>query len=262
MLKEKKLFLLDMDGTIYHENKLIDGSLEFFSLLKKEKKDYVFITNNSSKSVNFYIEKLLKLGIEVNERNFFTSSQATIYYLKEKKILDKIYVVGTEEFKNELQSNGIKIIEDDIDKVKTLIVGFDTELNYEKLSKACNILFRDVKYIATNPDLACPIKNDKYVPDCGAICELLYLVTQKKPFYIGKPRKEIIEFILKEKGYKKEEVLVIGDRLYTDIACAINAKVSSAIVFTGETKKEDLKTTKYLPDFSFDSIKEILKELQ
>lgn len=264
MLKNKKLFLLDMDGTIYHEEKLISGAKEFLEFLEKEKKEYVFITNNSSKNINEYIEKMKKFGFEVTKDNFFTSSQATVEYLKElSKELNKdlkVYLVGTEAFKKELEENKIKVVEN-TEKVDILLVGFDTELTYKKLQDACTLIFKGVKYIATNPDLACPIKNNEFIPDCGAICELLYLTTGKKPFYLGKPRKEIVELVLKKKNIRKEEAIVVGDRLYTDIACGVNAKVDTAVVLSGETKKEDLEESSYIPTLVFDSILNIYQEL-
>lgn len=248
-----------MDGTIYHEDKLINGALELFSLLEEKNKEYIFITNNSSKSIEVYLEKLKKMGIKVSRDNFFTSAQATIIYLKENKLDKNVYIVGTEAFKKELKENEIEIVEKD--KAKNLIIGFDTELNYKKLEDACYLLFDGVNYIATNPDLACPIKDKKFIPDCGSICEMLYLVTKRHPFYIGKPRKEMVEILMKEKGYRRKDIVVIGDRLYTDIACGINAGVTSVLVLTGETTKEDLKTTNFLPDFVFESVKEIIKEI-
>lgn len=248
-----------MDGTIYHEDKLINGALELFSLLEKKNKEYIFITNNSSKSIDVYLEKLRKMGIKALRDNFFTSTQATIIYLKENKLDRNVYVVGTEAFKKELRDNKIEIVEKN--KATNLVIGFDTELNYKKLEEACYLLFQGVNYIATNPDLACPIKDKKFIPDCGSICEMLYLVTKRSPFYIGKPRKEMIEILMKEKGYKKEEIAIIGDRLYTDIACGINAGITSILVLTGETKEEDLTTTNYVPNFIFKSVKEIIKEI-
>lgn len=262
MLKDKKLFLFDMDGTIYHEECLIEGSLELFDKLKKQNKEFIFLTNNSSKSVEVYIEKLKRLGIEVDKKNFFTSSQVTILYLKEKKFNNNIYVVGTEAFKKEIKESGLQLLDEDSEeKIETLVVGFDTELNYSKLTKASLILFEEVNYIATNPDLACPIKGNKFIPDCGAICELLYKVTNKKPFYVGKPRKEMIEILMQEKGYRKEEVVVIGDRLYTDIACGLNANVTSILVLTGETDIKMLEKSEIKPTLVFKSIKEIIKNI-
>lgn len=259
MLKDKKLFLLDMDGTIYHEDKLIEGALDFLKTLKSQKKDYVFITNNSSKSVNVYIEKMKKFGVEVEENNFYTSSQATIDYIKNFFKHPKAYVVGTEAFKKELEINGVKVIEDITQEVNILIVGFDTELNYQKIENASKLLFTGVEYIATNLDLACPISGERFIPDCGAICEMLFLATGKKPLYMGKPRKELVEEISKLKNIEKNEIAIVGDRLYTDIACGINAGVTSILVLTGEAQKKDLEITEYHPDFVFDSIKEIFE---
>lgn len=262
MLKDKKLFLFDMDGTIYHEEHLIEGGLELFKKLKNQNKEFVFLTNNSSKSVEFYIKKMVKLGIKVTKKNFFTSSQATILYLKEKNLINNIYVVGTEDLKNEMKNNELQLLDESSEaKIETLVVGFDTELNYKKLIKASSLLFDNVNYVATNPDLACPIKNNKFIPDCGAICELLYAVTNKRPFYVGKPRKEMIEILMKERGYKKEEVVIIGDRLYTDIACGINANVTSILVLTGETDIEMLNNSSIKPTLVLKSIKYLIENI-
>lgn len=262
MLKNKKLFLFDMDGTIYHEDSLIEGSLELFDELKKQNKEFIFLTNNSSKSVDDYMKKLKGLGIEVDKKNFFTSSQATILYLKEKNFKNNIYVVGTQALKKEMKESGLQLLNEvSEEKIETLVVGFDTELNYSKLIKASSALFEGVNYIATNPDFACPIKDNKFIPDCGAICELLYLTTNKKPFYIGKPRKEMIEMLMQEKGYKKEEVVIVGDRLYTDIACGLNANVTSILVLTGETDIKMLEESEIKPTLVFESVKEIIKKI-
>lgn len=259
MLRDKKLFLLDMDGTIYHEDKLIEGALDFLKTLKIQKKEYVFITNNSSKSVDVYIEKMKKFGVEAENNNFYTSSQATIDYVKKVFKSPKAYVVGTEAFKKELEINGIKIIDDISQKIDVLIVGFDTEINYKKIEDASKLLFTGIEYLATNLDLACPISGERFIPDCGAICEMLFLATGKKPLYMGKPRKELVEEISKLRNIEKNEIAIVGDRLYTDIACGINAGITSILVLTGEAQKKDLETTEYNPDFVFNSIKEIFE---
>lgn len=261
-MKNKKLYLLDMDGTIYHEDKLIDGAKEFLELLKKQNKDYIFITNNSSKSVEEYIKKIKSFGIEVTEDNFFTSAQASIEYIKALKKNIQIYLIGTKAFEKELIENKITIVKNiEKEHVDILLVGFDTELNYEKIINGSKVLYKGAKFLATNPDYACPVKNNEYIPDCGAICEMLKLGTGFEPFYLGKPRKELVEIILNKRKINKKEVIVIGDRLYTDIACGINANVETGLVLTGEAKKEDLQETKYKPTYVFSSIKDIIKEL-
>lgn len=256
-LIEKKLFLLDMDGTIYVENKLIPGAKDFLDILKKQGKDYVFLTNNSSKSIKNYLEKLHSLDISADESNMFTSGQATSFYLKKMNKKAKLYVVGTEAFKNDLAKDGFTIVENIEQEIDYLVVGFDTELNYEKIENACELIDRNVNYIATNPDLICPIKDERFIPDCGAICNMLETATKKTPFYIGKPRKEMVEIVSKFKNIDLKDIAVIGDRLYTDIACGINAGVTSVLVLTGETKKEDIKNTEFVPDFIFDSINDL-----
>lgn len=161
-----------------------------------------------------------------------------------------------------MKESGLQLLNEvSEEKIETLVVGFDTELNYSKLIKASSALFEGVNYIATNPDFACPIKDNKFIPDCGAICELLYLTTNKKPFYIGKPRKEMIEMLMQEKGYKKEEVVIVGDRLYTDIACGLNANVTSILVLTGETDIKMLEESEIKPTLVFESVKEIIKKI-
>ncbi len=256
-LKDIKLFLLDMDGTIYIDNTLIDGAKDFFEELIKQKKDYVFLTNNSSKGVEQYLEKLHKLNIRANKENMFTSAQATSIYLKEKKENATLYVVGTESLKRELSLQGF-LIEDDITKrIDFLVVGYDTELNYKKIKDACYLLNRGIEYIATNPDLVCPTGKKEFIPDCGSICNMLETATKRTPLYIGKPKKEMVEIVSKIKKIPLENIAVIGDRLYTDIACGINAGISSLCVLTGETQKEDLVTTQYKPTYVFNSIKDI-----
>lgn len=258
LLKNKKLFLLDMDGTIYIEQTLIPGAKEFLDALLKQKKRYVFLTNNSSKGTEAYLKKLHALGITADESNIFTSGMATALYIIENNLPKNLYVVGTNSFKKQLEEYGLNVVEN-IDSAKLVIVGFDTELTYEKLTDACELISRGTQYIATNPDLVCPIADGKFIPDCGAICNMIESATNKKPLFIGKPRKEMVEIVAKKEKIDLEDIVIIGDRLYTDVACGINAGITSAVVLTGETKKEHLKDTSFPPDFVFDSIDDLYK---
>ena len=154
-LKDKRLFLLDMDGTIYLDNDLFDGTIDFLEYVKSIGGRYIFLTNNSSKSVDRYIEKLSSLGIKSTADDFLTSTNATVLYLK-KKNYKKIYAFGTKSFIEQLKDNGLFVtteLEDDID---CLCMGFDTELTFKKLEDACILLGRGVDYVATNPDWVCP----------------------------------------------------------------------------------------------------------
>lgn len=259
-LKQKKLFLLDMDGTIYLDNILFEYSLDFLKYVKSIGGKYVFLTNNSSKSINDYINKLNKLSIEVDTSNFMTSSQATSLHLKQNYVDKKIYVLGTESLKKELSEDGLNIIDKYSDDIDCLLVGFDTELNYSKLDDACRILTRDVIYLATNPDLVCPTSFG-FIPDCGSICNMIETATGKTPEYIGKPKPMMVELAMQANGFSHEETIVIGDRLYTDIACGINAGVSTGVVLTGETKAVHLTNTEFTPDYVFENIGQLYKML-
>lgn len=260
ILRKKRLFLLDMDGTIYLDNILFDKSLEFLKHIKSIGGEYVFLTNNSSKSVSDYIDKLNALSILVDSKNFMTSSQATALYLEEHYKRKKIYVLGTESFKRELIENKLNIVEEYEVDIDCLVVGFDTELVYSKLMDACKLLTEEVDYIATNPDLVCPTSFG-FIPDCGSICNMLEIATGKIPKYIGKPNSSMVELAMKATGFSDEETIVIGDRLYTDIACGINAGITTGVVLTGETKAKDIEITEFMPDYIFSDIGELYRLL-
>lgn len=258
-LKNIKLYLLDMDGTIYLDDNLFDGVIDFLKHIKAIGGRYMFLTNNSSKSVDKYIEKLDKLGIAATAEDFLTSVDATIFYLKPKKY-KKIYALGTKSFKSQLIQEGLNItdtLEDDID---CLCMGFDTELAFQKLEDACILLGRDIDYIATNPDLVCPTWYGS-VPDCGSVSEMLYNATGKKPFFIGKPNSLMVELAVEKTGFAREQTALIGDRLYTDIACATNAQVTGIFVLSGEGTKDDIQKYGVKPDYIYKDIKTLLNDL-
>lgn len=261
-IKKIEMFLLDMDGTLYLENQVFKGSIEFINLLNEQNKKYIFLTNNSSKNVDNYIEKLKNLGFKADERNMFTSAQATVIYLKEKKVNAKLYVVGTNSLKEELKKEGFEVCENVEEKIDFLIVGFDTELNYKKIQDACYLLDKGIEYIATNPDLVCPIKNNMFIPDCGSICNMLKTATNREPIYIGKPKREMVDLVSKKEKIPLDKIAIIGDRLYTDIACGINSGITSICVLTGETKREDIERSLYRPTYIVDSINDIYEILK
>ena len=258
-LKDKKLFLLDMDGTIYLDNDLFDGTLDFLSHVKKSGGRYIFLTNNSSKSVEKYIEKLASLGIESTADDFLTSTDATVLYLK-KKNYNKIYAFGTESFKEQLKASGLSVTDELCDGIDCLCMGFDTELTFKKLEDACILLGKGVDYIATNPDWVCPTWYG-FVPDCGSVSEMLYNATKRRPVFIGKPEPTMAELALEKTGYQKNEAVLIGDRLYTDIACGVNAKISTIFVLSGEGTLEDLEKSDVKPQYVYGGIKEIYQDI-
>lgn len=259
-IKTKKLYLLDLDGTLYNDNFLFDGTLEFLNAIKEIGGKYIFITNNSSRSMKDHAKKLNKLGIPATEDDFCSSSLATSIFINKNYSKKKCFCVGTESFKKELEEAGIEIVNKE--NAEVVVIGYDIELNYQKLIDICEVLStRDIPFIATNPDLVCPV-NFGFVPDCGLFCHMIEVATGKKPIYIGKPNPTLIEMAIASTNFSKEKTVVIGDRLYTDIASGINAGVTTVCVLSGETKKEDLVESSFKPTYVLNDISEITKKIR
>ena len=262
-LKDKKLFLLDMDGTVYEGSRLFEKVNEFLLHIEKIGGQYVFITNNSSRSVKDYVIKLSNMGIKVTEDNFFTSSQATALYLNEHFCGKKIYCMGTRSMIIEMEKMGVNITTEAENDVDCIVVGYDTEITYKKLWDVSYLLQtkKDIPYIATNPDRGCPTEFG-LVPDCFAICEAINYAAHRRPLYIGKPDSFMIDFAVQRSPFSKKDALVIGDRLYTDIASGVNAGVDTVCVLSGESTEQDIEESNIKPTYVYRDIKEILKFLQ
>ena len=257
-LTAKKLYLLDMDGTVYLEDTLFDGVREWLASVSARGGKYVFITNNSSKSVRDYAAKMRKLGVSASAENFFTSTQAATLLLKEQAGDGLIYAQGTRSFIDELRGGGLHVTEAYDESAKAILVGFDTELTAAKMRTTCKMLTNcDVPYYATNPDWVCPVEFG-YVPDCGSMCFGYEKATGKTPHYIGKPSPAMIEYAMRAFGASKAQTVVIGDRLYTDIASGINAGVDTVCVLSGEVTLDDITKSKIKPDFVLAGVWELL----
>ena len=263
-LKSIQLFMLDMDGTVYNEDTLIPGALDFFHSLQEQGKQYVFMTNNSSKGKTSYVEKLNRLGIKATERNICSSVNATVMYLNEHKPGAKIYLIGTESLKRELCEEGFEIVPVDYrcEDIDYVLLGFDTELNYEKIRGGSYYVSRGYPYIGTNCDLKCPVLNNKFIPDCGAIAKMIELATDRLPLFLGKPERTMVDAVSREWNMPVEKIACVGDRLYTDIAVGINAGATSICVLTGEATKEEIIHSEFKPDYCFDSIKELYEAIR
>lgn len=258
-LKAKKLYLLDMDGTLYLDNDLFDGVLDFLSAIRDHGGRYLFLTNNSSKSVEKYVEKLGSLGIQATAEDFLTSTNATILDVQ-KKGYHKIYAFGTTSFRDQLRAAGLPItdrLEDDID---CLLMGFDTELAFSKLEDACILLGRGVDYIATNPDWVCPTAYG-FVPDCGSVAEMLWRATGRRPRFIGKPEPAMILLAVEKAGVTLDDAIIFGDRLYTDIKSGQNAGITTVFVLSGEGTLKDVEEGDTKPDYIFDNIREYYEKV-
>lgn len=257
-LKNKKLWLFDMDGTIYEEERVFDGTLDLLHSITERGGKYVFITNNSSKSVTDYVKKVNRLGIPGDESNFFTSAQATILYLKQNHPEAKVYCQGTKSLVKELADAGIEVTEE-VTKVDVVLVGFDMELTTEKVRNTCEILStQDVTYIATNPDWVCPVSFG-FIPDCGSICQMIKNATGKWPIFIGKPEPTMVDIVRAKEHRFAEETVVVGDRLYTDIATGLNAGITAVCVLTGEATVEEIRKGDIKPTLTFNSVRDIFE---
>ena len=258
MLRKKNFFLFDIDGTVALGNSLLPGAAEFFSEIRSKGGQFVFITNNSTKSIADYIEKFRRMGVSTDPRNFVTASTASVSWLRRHAGGKTVYVLGTRSLIRELREHGIRVTADpDAPDISFVLAAYDSELTYRKLADTCRILqTRQVTFLATNPDLVCPMPFG-YVPDCGSICRMLEHATGRVPRYIGKPSTDMVEIALRENHFSKEETLVVGDRLYTDIACGNAAGVETALVLTGEAKRSDPQIRVYPPTYIFDYIKEL-----
>lgn len=246
-----------MDGTFYLGDKLIEGSLDFIEKVESTGKQYIFFTNNSSRTSEFYIKKLASMGLRIREDQIITSGDVTINYLKKYYNDKKIYLMATDIVEKSFYDNGINLCKENADAV---VISFDTSLTYEKLSVACTLIRNGRHFIATHPDFNCPTE-DGFIPDCGAMCAFITASTGKKPKYLGKPYKETVDCILDHTGLTLDDIVFVGDRLYTDIATAYNHGATGLLVLSGETKLDDLKTSDVKPDLIYENLKEVSKEL-
>lgn len=259
-LKTKKLFLLDMDGTIYLDDDLFDGTIDFLNHVKSIGGRYLFLTNNSSKSATKYVEKLKKLGINATTDDMLTSAFATSLYLKKHHPGEKIYVLGTKALKEELTKDGHIVYDTLRDDIDCLVMGFDTELSFQKLEDACILLNRGIPYIATNPDFVCPTWYGS-VPDCGSVAIMLKNATGRTPKFIGKPEPEMVYLALERTGFQKEDAIMLGDRLYTDIASGVNAGIDTGLMLSGEATMENYEQSDVKPAYVFENIRQFLNFL-
>lgn len=257
-LKDKSVFLLDMDGTIYLGDKLIDGALEFLKKIKSINKKYIFLTNNSSKNKLSYVEKLNNLGINASLDDIFTSGEATTIYLKNKLPNGKVFLLGTKELEDEFINEGFEIVKERNKDVDFVVLGFDTTLTYEKLWIACEYISEGVDYIATHPDFNCPLPEGKFMPDAGAMAAFIEASTGISPTVIGKPNKEMVNALLEKYSVNFEDVVMVGDRLYTDIKMGEVSNISTVLVYSGETTRQMYKNSKIQADWEFDSVKDMI----
>lgn len=253
ILSKIKCFILDLDGTVYLGGKLLEGAIEFLETLERNKIAFKFFTNNSSKNAEFYINKINKMGYKTKENAMLLSSHVIIRHLQEKMPGKTVFLLGNEYLKGDFQDSKIHLVEEDPDVV---VVGFDTTLAYEKVAKACKFIRNGAIFLGVHPDFNCPTE-DGFIPDCGSICAMITASTGVLPEYFGKPTLHTLQYILTNTGFKEEEIAVVGDRLYTDIAIGKGTDLVTILVLSGETKLGDLQKSEIQPTLILDSLKEL-----
>lgn len=260
-LKDIQLFLLDMDGTVNLGYDPIDGAKEFLETILEQGKNFIFLTNNSSRNANDYVEKMRSLDFPCEKKNVFTSGMAAGMFLQENKKDSLVYVCGTESLKEELKKYGVKISEDGVG-ADTVLLGYDTELDYKKIRIVCDLLDGGADYYATNIDMVCPIEGGRYLPDCGSFADMFENAVKRRPVFLGKPDRTMIDILAKRENVPYDKIAMVGDRIYTDVKTGINAGVTSVLVLSGETTLEDYEKSDVRPEYVLGSVKDILDAMR
>ncbi len=252
-LTDKVGYICDMDGVIYHGNRLVEGAKEFVGWLKKHNKRFLFLTNSSAKSPKELREKLSRMGIEVAEDAFYTSAQATAGFLASQNPNTGVYAIGESGLINALTKAGFYM--DDVNPTY-VVVGESRTYNFEQVELAVHLVLSGAKLIGTNSDLTGPSEKG-IVPACGALVAPIELATGRKAYFVGKPNPLMMRHAIKKIGCRREETLIIGDRMDTDIIAGIESEIDTALVLTGITSKEDLVLFPYQPDHLLQTVAEI-----
>ena len=250
-LAEVRCFLLDMDGTFYVGERLLDGALEFIEVLRQQSREYLFLTNNSSKDSQQYAEKITRLGLPLPREKVLTSGEATALHLQSQKPGARVYVVGTLALENEFIKRGF-ILTDEVPNFT--IIGFDTTLTYAKLWKLCDLVRAGTPYMATHPDYNCPTETG-FMPDIGAMIAFVKTSTGREPdLIVGKPNRLFVEKAAERTGIPVSSMCMIGDRLYTDIALGATSGIPTILVLSGETQANEVAMSPYQPDYIFQNL--------
>jgi len=243
-IKSCELFILDIDGTFYLSGKPFEGSRKFVDALGRLGKKLVFLTNNSNRTIESYINEFEEMGIKLSRNQIVTAGVATAEYLLEEFGPKRVYIVGTDDIKYEFQRVGHTVVEEDPEVV---VVTFDKTLTYEKIKKATQFISKGALFVVTNPDLNCP-SSEGPLPDAGAIASAIRKASGVYPNIIfGKPEPKLIEMVIRHNNVGKNETCMVGDRLYTDILAGIQAGTWTVLVLTGEATMEQVQKSPIKP---------------
>ena len=254
-IQDVRCFLLDMDGTFYLGENLIPGSLDFIRRVEETGRDFLFLTNNSSHNADFYVQRLARMGLNVGREKVLTSGEATAAVLKEKYPGKRAFVLGNEFLLEEMREAGVTVDQTDPEIV---VVGYDTTLDYKKMTAVCDHVRAGLPYIATHPDYNCPTETG-FAPDIGAIMAFIEASTGRRAdLVVGKPHTGIVQAALKRTGLAVDQLAMVGDRLYTDIETGLKSGMLSILVMSGETTPEMLAAYPNKPDLVFERLAEMI----
>ncbi|MBL7112907.1 MAG: HAD family hydrolase [Bacteroidales bacterium] len=251
---KKNGFIIDMDGVIYHGNKLLPGVRKFIQWLKDNKKKFVFLTNSSERTPKELKEKLNRLGIEVGTEVFYTSALATAMFLASQKPKGSAYIIGEAGLINALYNVGYTMNNVDPDYV---VMGESRTYNYEKIEHAVNLVIKGAKLIGANPDLTGPIENG-IAPATKALIAPIELATGRSAYFVGKPNPLMMRNALKKIKCTREESIIIGDRMDTDIIAGIESEIDTCLVLSGITTMEMMETFAYQPHIVLNGVADIV----
>lgn len=254
LIKNKSGFIIDMDGVIYHGNKLLPGVPEFVSWLEESDKKYLFLTNSSERTPRELHEKLKRLGITVAEEHFYTSALATASFLSSQIPNGSAYIIGDAGLINALYSVGYSVNNVSPDYV---VVGETKSYNFSMVEKAVNLVIRGARLIGTNSDVSGPIE-DGITPGTKALISPIEVATGKKAYYVGKPNPLMMRIALNKLRVKREDAIVIGDRMDTDIRCGMESEIDTLLVLSGITSKIDIENYPYMPRFILEGVIDLI----
>lgn len=253
-----RCFLLDMDGTFYRGDRLIDGSLEFMDALARRGREYLFLTNNSSRNAAYYVKKLSRLGLSVPPERVLTSGQATGEIAAKRFGKRGAYVLGNDYLTCELEAFGVNV---DPEHPEYVIIGYDTTLTYSKMTDVCDLVRAGLPYIATHPDYNCPTETG-FAPDIGAIIAFIEASTGRRPDeIIGKPHSGIVEAAIRRTGLPADSLAMVGDRLYTDVLTGLRHGMLSILVLSGETTPEMASASDIKPHLTYEKLSDMIGDL-
>jgi NagD protein len=254
-LHEKKAFICDMDGVIYHGNKVLPGVVEFVEWLQSENKAFLVLTNSSERTPRELHEKLKRMGVDVGVEHFYTSALATAAFLKSQTHGGSVYVIGQTGLVNALYDAGFTMNDIDPDYV---VIGESWEYTYSKMIRAVHHVRHGARLIGTNPDVTGPVEGG-IIPATGALMAPIELSTGCKAYYVGKPNPLMMRHAMRTLNMRREETVIIGDRMDTDIVAGIESDIMTVLVLSGVTAPEDIKQFAYRPDIVLDGVGDIIK---